>query len=125
MPLLSQATTWAPAGGMPTASQPYGGRMSPSHPADAHGTLPKPRSLPGTVNKSDVSPRPTASTSAASLRQAQDPWAGPQRCWLAMVLVAGDARLTVAASALATERTLNPVDSRILSTEVLHRLPMS
>ena len=60
---------------------------------------------------------------------AQDPWAGPQRCWLVMVLVmilvAGDARLTVAARALATERTLNPVDSRILSTEVLHRLPMS
>ena len=54
MPLLSQATTWAPAGGMPTVSQPYGGRMSPSHPADAHGTLPNPGSLPGTVNKSDV-----------------------------------------------------------------------
>jgi hypothetical protein len=47
MPLLSQATTWAPAGGMPTASQPYGGRMSPSHPADAHGTLPKPREPAG------------------------------------------------------------------------------
>jgi len=29
----------APAGGMPTASQPHGDRMSPSHPADAHGTL--------------------------------------------------------------------------------------
>ena len=54
MPLLSQATTWAPAGGMPTASQPNGGRMSPSHPADTHSTLPKPGSLPGTVNKSDV-----------------------------------------------------------------------
>ena len=39
---------------MPTVSQPYGGRMSPSHPADAHGTLPKPGSLLGTVNKSDV-----------------------------------------------------------------------
>jgi hypothetical protein len=44
---------------------------------------------------------------------------------LVIILVAGDARLTVAARALATERTLNPVDSRILSTEVLHRLPMS
>src|SRR5512132_789144 len=40
MPLLSQATTWATAGGMPTASQPSGDRMSPSHPADAHSTLP-------------------------------------------------------------------------------------
>src|SRR5215217_5952367 len=29
----------APAGGMPTVSQPYGGRMSPSHPVDALGTL--------------------------------------------------------------------------------------
>ena len=65
----------------------------------------------------------------ATALSAQDPWAGPQRRWLVMVLViilvAGDARLTVAARALATERTLNPVDSRILSTEVLHRLPMS
>jgi hypothetical protein len=34
-------------------------------------------------------PRPTASTSAASLRQAQDLWAGPQRCWLVMVLATG------------------------------------
>jgi hypothetical protein len=25
---------------MPTVSQPYGGRMSPSHPVDALGTLP-------------------------------------------------------------------------------------
>jgi hypothetical protein len=33
MPLLSQATTRAPAGDMPTASQPFGGRMSSSHPS--------------------------------------------------------------------------------------------
>jgi hypothetical protein len=39
---------------MPTASQPYGGRMSPSHPTDACGTLPNPSSMPSTVNKSDV-----------------------------------------------------------------------
>src|SRR5687767_11184649 len=30
----------APTGGMPTVSQPYGGRMSPSHPVDTPGTLP-------------------------------------------------------------------------------------
>jgi hypothetical protein len=41
MPLLSQATTRTPAGGMPTASQPSpGDRMSASHPTDALGTLP-------------------------------------------------------------------------------------
>ena len=36
----------APAGGMPTASQPYGGRMSPSHPTDALGTLPNRAACP-------------------------------------------------------------------------------
>jgi hypothetical protein len=56
-----------PAGGMPTVSQPYGGRMSPSHPVDARGTLPKPGSLPRTVNKSDVSPRRTGNLLAPSL----------------------------------------------------------
>src|SRR5215213_4988917 len=47
------------AGGWHAHGEPaHGGRMSPSHPTDAHGTLPNSGSLPGTVNKSDVSPRP-------------------------------------------------------------------
>jgi len=32
---------------MPTVSQPYGGRMSPSHPVDALGKLPNRAACPG------------------------------------------------------------------------------